>query len=146
MWKSRAPADHSKVLDLDEAERLLPLVRTLVDRIERRVALRRRLELQMSVLQLLCDMAAELGADFQEFVDKKIRYHRLGGQIDALAERLGALGVVVRDRDASYADFTCLRDDGLAVFCWRRGEGRIGHWHFMHERHTARRRLPRQRG
>lgn len=130
--------DRSPVLDLEDANRLLPLVRTLAARIDRRVALRRRLEDELIVLQLVSDSADQNGAEFQEFVDKKIRYHRLGGQIDALVERLARHGVVVRGRDASYVDFTCLRDDGLAVFCWHRGEASVCHWHFLHESHPDR--------
>lgn len=142
MGEPRTLADHSRVLDLDEAERLLPLVRTIAARIDRRVALRHRLEDELTVLEVLIDTSEQTGADFHEFVDKKIRYHRLGGQIDALVDRLAALGVALRDRDATYADFTCLRDDGLAAFCWRRGEGGITHWHRLHEAHARRRALP----
>ena len=140
--------DRSPVLELEEATALLPLVRMLAARIERRVALRRRLEDELLMLQLVSDCTDRAGTDFQEFVDKKIRYHRLGGQIDALAERLARLGVVVRGRDATFVDFTYLRDDGLALFCWRRGEEQIGHWHFLHEPHAERRPLavaPRER-
>ena len=141
MSASRTIDDRSPVLELEEANGLLPLVRMLASRIERRVALRRRLEDELLVLQLVSDCVEHAGTDFQEYVDKKIRYHRLGGQIDALVERLARLGVVVRGRDAAFVDFTCLRDDGLALFCWRRGEERIGHWHFLHETHAERRPL-----
>jgi hypothetical protein len=131
------------VLALDEANRLLPFVRTYAARINRRSALRRRLESELLVLEVIGDVAPQTRDDFHEFVDKNVRYHRLGGQVDALAERLATVGAVVRDRDASWVDFTCLRRDGLAVFCWRKGEERISHWHLMHEPHAKRRRLPR---
>src|SRR5262245_389426 len=139
MGVPRTLADRSRVLELDEASLLLPAVRTLGARIDRRVALRRRLENEVVVLQLLSDASSETGVDFQEFVDKKIRYHVLGGQIDALAEKLAEFGAIVRGRDATYVDFVCLRPDGLAVFCWRRAEERISHWHSLHEPHSHRR-------
>ena len=141
MSAPRTIDDRSPVLELEEANELLPLVRMLASRIERRVALRRRLEDELVVLELVSDTADSVGTDFQEYVDKKIRYHRLGGQIDALVERLARLGVVVRGRDAAFVDFTYLRDDGLALYCWRRGEDRIGHWHYLHETHAERRPL-----
>jgi hypothetical protein len=134
-------ADRSRVLDLAEAERLLPDVRALARRINRRVALRARFERELSVLQLLSDAAPHPGAELDELVDKSVRYHRLGGQIDALAERLASLGCTVRKRDATHVDFTILRPDGLAVLCWRQGEAGIGHWHFLHEDHAVRREL-----
>lgn len=134
---------HRRVLELEEANRLLPVVRTCAARINRRHALRRRLENELLVLQVIAEIAAQTSTDFQEFVDKNVRYHRLGGQIDAWVERLASFGVIVRDRNAAFVDFTCLRRDGLAVFCWRKGEERVSHWHFMHEPHALRRRVPR---
>jgi hypothetical protein len=139
---SRAFADRSKVFELAEAEQLLPVVRALAARIRRRVALRRRLERELEVLNVLNDVAPRPGPELHELVDKTVQYHRLGGQIDALAESLGALGCKVRGRDAHCVDFTCLRDDGLAVFCWRDDEEHVSHWHFMHEDHSARRPVP----
>lgn len=143
MDSARALDDRRRVLALEEANHLLPYVRTYAARINRRAALRRRLENEMLVLEVISDVSVQTGSDFQEFVDKNVRYHRLGGQVDALVDRLAMIGAVVRDRDASFVDFTCLRRDGLAVFCWRRGDERIGHWHLMHESHSQRRRLPR---
>ena len=139
MGASRILPDRSKVLDLDEANRLLPRVQVLMARMRRRVALRQRLATEMLVLQVVCDSCTGDTPDFEEYLDKKVRYHRLGGQVDALVDRLAELGCVVRNRDASWVDFTYMRQDGLAVLCWRHGEDRISHWHFMHESHADRR-------
>lgn len=141
MSAPRTTDDRSPVLELEEANRLLPFVSRLAARIDRRTALRRRLEDELLVLELVSDTSDQSGSELHELVDKKIRYHRLGGQIDALVERLARHGVIVRGRDASFVDFTCLRDDGLALFCWKRGEDQVGHWHFFHEAHSDRRPL-----
>jgi hypothetical protein len=137
----RTLTDRSRVLDLPEAERLLPVVRALARRINRRVALRARVERQLAILQLLSDATPRPGPELDELVDQSVRFHRLGGQIDALADRLASLGCTVRNRDATHVDFTILRPDGLAVLCWHRDEDRIGHWHFLHEEHAVRREL-----
>jgi hypothetical protein len=139
MGVSRILPDRSRVLDLQEANDLLPQVRTLVARIRRRVALRQRLADEMTILQVVCDSCNGNNPDFEEYLDKKVRYHRLGGQVDALVERLTELGCAVRNRDASWVDFTFMRDDGLAVLCWQLGEDEVAHWHFMHETHSDRR-------
>ena len=142
MRGSRTLVDRSKVVDLEEANRILPQVRTLVERIGRRVALRQRLSNEIVVLQLVYESSAgATGPEFQEFLDKSVRYHRLGGQVDAFVDRLAGMGCVVRDRDPRWADFTFLREDGLALLCWRRSEPSVAHWHFMHEPHSARRLL-----
>jgi len=130
-----------RVLDLADSNRLLPRVRTILARIRRREALRRRLEGEMIVLQVLSDMTRGSNAEFLEFIDKNVRFHRLGGQIDALVEHLASLGCVVRNRDAAWVDFVFLRADGLAHMCWHAGESDIAHWHHMHESHDVRRPL-----
>jgi len=137
----RTAPDRSRVLDLAEAEGLLPLVGTIARRISRRVALRARVERELAVLQLLSDVTPSRGPELDELVDHSVRFHRLGGQIDALVERLTALGCAVRNRDARHVDFTMLRPDGLALLCWRQGEERITHWHHLREEHAVRRQL-----
>jgi hypothetical protein len=142
MSGSRSVADRSRVLELSEANRLLPVVNKLVSRLDRRVSLRHRLKNEIVVLQLVLDCSDDdQSAEFQEFLDKSMRFHRLAGQADALVDRLGGMGCVVRNRDARWVDFTFLRPDGLAFFCWRRAEESITHWHHMHESHSSRRLL-----
>jgi len=134
-------AGRGRVLDQADSNRLLPRVRTILARIRRRDALRRRLDHEMIVLQVLADMSRGSNAEFLEFVDKNVRFHRLGGQIDAMVEHLESLGCVVRNRDAHWVDFVFLREDGLAHMCWQQGEDSVAHWHYMHEPHDARRPL-----
>ena len=139
MGGSRSVADRSRVLELSEANRLLPVVNKLVSRIDRRVSLRHRLKNEIVVLQLVLESSDDgQSVEFQEFLDKSVRFHQLAGQVDALVDRLTGMGCVVRDRDARWVDFTYLRPDGLALFCWRRAEESITHWHYMHEPHSCR--------
>ena len=135
------PDRSSKLLDRGEAEDVLQAAQPLLARIRRRGALRTRLAREIEVLHLLSDTSLRPGPELDEFIDKTVVYHRLGGQIDALTERLSAMGAAVRDRDACWVDFNCLRPDGVAVYCWRSGEPCISHWHFLHEDHAARRPL-----
>ena len=70
MDSARALDDRHRVLALEEANLLLPVVRTYAARINRRSALRRRLENEMLVLEVISDVSVQTGSDFQEFVDK----------------------------------------------------------------------------
>lgn len=134
-------SDRAKVLDRGEAEGVLQAVQPVLRRMRRRVALRERLAGEIEVLQLLSDTALRPGPELDELVDKTVLYHRLAGQIDAAAESLNAMGAAVRNRDACWVDFNCLRPDGVAVYCWHRDEPHIAHWHLLREDHTARRPL-----
>lgn len=130
--------DSGRVRDIEHANQILPLVQTMVRRILRRQALRLRLEKELAVLELMSDTSVEPCAEFHEFVDKSVRFHRLGGQIDALVDRLRELGAEIRHRDASSVDFHFLRNDGLAALCWQPGEDVVSHWHPLHEPHATR--------
>jgi len=136
-------ADRGVLFDRDEAERLLDRVRPVAARIAKRRAVQNRLAERLVILRLLHESAPDSPSEFHEFVDTTVRYHRLGGQIDALVEKLAQAGVQVRDRDATHLDFAMLRDDGVAAFCWKLGEPRVTHWHSLHAPHAARRPLDR---
>ena len=143
MAAHRITEGRSRVLDVAEANALLPSVRTLSARIRRRVAVMQRQQREMLVLELVGELSsARANHDLLELVDKSVRYHRLRGQVDALVECFARMGCSVRDRDANHVDFTYLRQDGLACLCWKLGEERVTHWHHMHEGHAARRPLP----
>lgn len=146
METPRALHDRRRVLEVAEANALLPVIRPLAARIRRRVALMQRQQREMLVLQLLCEASANHtnpDPDLLELVEKSVRFHRLRGQVRALVERCDDLGATVRDQDTSHVDFTFLRDDGLALLCWRWAEESVGYWHYMHEAHAARRPLRR---
>jgi hypothetical protein len=143
MSAHRITEGRSRVLDVAEANALLPAVRTLSARIRRRVAVMQRQQREMLVLQLVGEISSvHANHDLFELVDKSVRYHRLRGQVDALVECFARMGCAVRDRDATHIDFTYLRPDGLALLCWKHGEETVSHWHHMHEGHSSRRPLP----
>ena len=111
----------------DEAERMLPLVRSIVrgmmeDHAERQALLDR------------LDPGEEVG--------------RVRPEIDALTDRLveGArelerLGAEFKGVELGLVDFPTLRDGQLAYLCWQYGEDRIRFWHSVETGYAGRRLL-----
>ena len=111
----------------DEAERMLPLVRSIVrgmmeDHAERQALLDR------------LDPGEEVG--------------RVRPEIDALTDRLveGArelerLGAEFKGVELGLVDFPTLRDGQLAYLCWQYGEDRIRFWHSVETGFAGRRLL-----
>ena len=111
----------NRLFTRDEAERMLPLVSSIVrgmmeDHAERQALLER--------------LTAEADAHNDEATTGTRR------EIDALTDRLveGArelerLGVEFKGIELGLVDFPTLRDEQLAYLCWQFGEERVRFWH-----------------
>jgi hypothetical protein len=116
-----------RLFSRDEAERMLPLVRSIVrgmmeDHAERQALLDR------------LDPGEEVG--------------RVRPEIDALTDRLveGArelerLGAEFKGVELGLVDFPTLRDGQLAYLCWQYGEDGIRFWHSVETGYAGRRLL-----
>lgn len=125
-----ALGQQTRLFELDEAERMLPLVRSIVkgmidDHAER---------------QRLLERLDARGDD-----DPPDR-SRLSAEIDSLTEKLveaadelQELGVEFKGIDLGLVDFPSRRDGELVYLCWRYGEDRIAYWHPVHAGYAGRR-------
>jgi hypothetical protein len=125
-----ALGQQTRIFELDEAQRMLPLVRSIVkgmidDHAERQRALER--------------------LDALDEQDPPARF-RLSAEIDSLTEKLveaanelQELGVEFKGIDLGLVDFPCRRDGELVYLCWRYGEERIGFWHPVDAGYAGRR-------
>ena len=116
-----------RLFDLEEAERMLPLIRVIVkgmldDHAERQAIL-----------------------DRQDGPEESVR-----GEIDTLTEKLAEaaseledLGVEFKGIDLGLVDFPTTVDGELAYLCWRYGEDRIEYWHTLDGGYAGR--LPLER-
>lgn len=124
-----------RLFDLEEAERMLPLVRVIVkgmldDHAER---------------QAILDRLQGPAEDLPSRDSRALR-----GEIDALTEKLSEaaseledLGVEFKGIDLGLVDFPTTIDGELAYLCWRYGEDRIGFWHSLDGGYAGRRPLER---
>ncbi|HEY7471156.1 MAG TPA: DUF2203 domain-containing protein [Gemmatimonadota bacterium] len=124
-----------RLFDVEEAERMLPLIRVIVkgmmdDHAER---------------QALVD---RLDGPPDEFTPREIR--ALRSEIDTLTEKLSEaaseledLGVEFKGIDLGLVDFPTTVEGELAYLCWSYGEDRIGFWHLPDGGYAGRRPLER---
>ena len=120
-----------RLFDVEDAERMLPLIRVIVkgmlDDHSERQALIERLETR--------DHASPRG---------------LRAEIDTLTEKLSEaaselenLGVEFKGIDLGLVDFPTMIEGDLAYLCWSYGEDRIGFWHSPDGGYAGRRPLER---
>ena len=128
-----------RIFELDEAERMLPLVRSIVKGMVDDHAERRR------VLERLDALDSEAGDPTERHVRRGLRR-----ETDALTEKLVEaageltdLGVELKGLDPGLVDFPALKDGEIVYLCWRDGEDRIDFWHPLETGFAGRRPVER---
>jgi hypothetical protein len=130
-----------RTYDVEEANRVLPQVRSLVGRV---VVLAKRLPELQEDLRTATYRAQRPEAEgrdrrrLDELTDTvRAAEHDLAGALDELAE----LDVQLKDAKTGLVDFLSYRDGELVELCWKLGEDSVGHWHRIGEGYPGRKPL-----
>jgi hypothetical protein len=123
----------TRIFELEEAERMLPLLR--------------------SILKGMLDDHAErqaLGERLERLEPDDPEARALRREIEVLSAKLGeavaeieGLGAEFKGIELGLVDFPALRDGEIVYLCWQYGEDRIAHWHPVHTGFAGRRPLER---
>lgn len=120
-----------KTFTLEEAQALLPVVESLLERAIAAKEEAERLEGEMQALRqrifLSGGMTVDVAGVARNRAEAEANVQRAK---DALAE-IDSIGVQVKDLDTGLLDFPCSVDGEVVLLCWRRGEGRIEYWHTL---------------
>lgn len=124
----------------DEANEALAQVRPLA---ERMVAHRRRL---LAATAKRATLIAQIqgnggGITPSDLAELEVEVDRHGASLQRCIERLGGLGVQVKDLDSGLLDFPSLRDGEDVLLCWKVGEESVAHWHGLEEGFAGRKPL-----
>jgi hypothetical protein len=123
--------ENPRLFTVDEANRVLPLVRPIV-----RDLLAVHAEWRQAVERFELAAAADpVAPALDEPVESPdARAARLvaeahASRIQALMTELAGLGCVFKGFEGGLVDFLSLRDDRPVYLCWKHGEDRVSHWH-----------------
>lgn len=120
-----------KTFTLDEAQALLPVLESLLNRAIEAKEKAEEIERELHALQRRLFMAGGMWVDVVKVGRQRTALEALIEKAkEALAE-IDAIGVQVKDLDTGLLDFPCRLDDAVVLLCWKRGEARIEHWHTM---------------
>jgi len=121
---------------LDEANRLLPRVRDLIERLQRLAA-------EVEALNRALQNGGRAGADApsangngvhtngsaQDAYSALARAEQARAEMRRLLEELESIGCEFKDVRTGLVDFRAIRDGRAVYLCWRLGEERIAFWH-----------------
>jgi len=99
-----------KIFTLDEAQSMLPLVESLLNR-------------AIESKQAAEGIDEELSA-----LARRIHLSHIQRARESVAE-IDEIGVQVKDLESGLLDFPCRVDDEIVLLCWKSGETAIEHWH-----------------
>ena len=127
----------NKLFTVDEANRILPLVRSIT-----RDAVSRYRVLREAIQEM--DRLNSLGqGDLQRddlLLDQEMRIEAHLRELRRLVGELEELGCSLRDYSQGVVDFPAagLDENGFTVFCWALGERSVTHWHSASAGYQAR--------
>ena len=112
-----------KIFTLQEANALLPRVKTIVAGIQRS-------HRRVSVFKDDAKDAASNADQGGGGIDNGVEYARLLTDLTGLTAELEDLGVQLKDFERGLVDFPFLREGRVVLLCWQMGEGdELEWWH-----------------
>jgi hypothetical protein len=118
-----------KTFTLDEAQALLPIVESLLNRAIEAKQAAGELQEQMSELVRRIFISGGMLIDIGAAQKRRITLDALIQRAKDALEEIDAIGVQVKDLDSGLLDFPCLLEGETVLLCWKRGEQRIDFWH-----------------
>jgi hypothetical protein len=122
-----------KTFTLDEAQGLLPIVESLLNRALEAKQAAGRLQEEMAELVRRIFISGGIFVDIAAAKKRKLALEALVQRARDALEEIDAIGVQVKDLDTGLLDFPCLLDGETVLLCWKRGETRIDFWHRMED-------------
>ncbi len=120
-----------KTFTLEEANALLPVVESLLERAIAAKEESERLEREIQLLRQQIFLSGGMTVDISGVARNRTETEaQVQKAKDALGE-IDSIGVQVKDLDTGLLDFPCRVDGDLVLLCWRRGESRIEYWHTL---------------
>lgn len=112
-----------KIFTLQEANALLPNVKTIVAGIQRS---HRRVSLYRDDAKEAASNADQGGGG----IDNGLEYATILTELTTLTSELETLGVQLKDFERGLVDFPSLREGRVVLLCWQLGEGdELEWWH-----------------
>ena len=142
------PSPSPRYFTLDEANSLLPRLRSLLERLRRDAATLEGLQQALQEGGQSLGKASRPGSNGHGRNGAGPRFYALLQEADEALKAMQAalreiedLGCVVKDVATGLVDFRTMRDGRAVYLCWRLGEDDIRYWHELDAGYAGRRPL-----
>ncbi|MCU1321740.1 MAG: hypothetical protein JWM43_1389 [Acidobacteriaceae bacterium] len=131
----------SKTFTLSEAQTLLPVLESLLQRARTSALRGAELELEMQQLSHRIFLSGGLHVDVAVAARRRAERDKAGQESKDTIAEIEEIGARVQDLHAGVLDFPWQVDGKAALLCWKMGDPVIGHWHWPDETFDQRRQL-----
>lgn len=130
-------ADAPRLITVDEANRVLPLIRPIVRDLLTEYTAWREAVGRFELAQATHPPVAHL--ESPEAMAARLEVEAHGARIDTRVEEIRLLGGLFKGLQDGQVDFLSLRDDRPVYLCWKLGEDSVSHWHDIDAGYAGRR-------
>mgnify|MGYP003702508635 FL=1 len=121
-----------RVFDIEEANRSIAELRKTLPALRRILRDIEKMEDRLQILDLICNRSVvSENPDLQEYLGKKVKYHRRIAEFEGMLLRMEEAGFLLRDLDVGVVHFLGRRSGKTVLLCWKEGEKKISHWHSL---------------
>src|SRR5579859_7727393 len=120
-----------KTFTLDEAQSLLPVLESLLNRALDGKRAAERVESDLSDLTRRIFLSGGMKVDITTVARQRAEIEGHLQQVRESIAEIDSIGVQVKDLDTGLLDFPFRLDDQVVLLCWRMGEPAIEHWHTL---------------
>jgi hypothetical protein len=110
-----------RLFTLEEASRLLPRIRTILEEVTGEWRRVRELNPEIQKVRDKAPMDA--------FTPYGVQYVEAVSHLMFLLHQIKEIGVHLKDADKGLCDFPYMRQGRIVYLCWHLGEESIGYWH-----------------
>ena len=128
---------YPRLFTVEEANELLPTVRSLMERVFQGIELLRG----RSQKVVRRDQLDPDNAKFMEKLQEDDTIARIIKELQELVQEIHDLGCICQGVEQGLVDFPCSLGDEIVFLCWQYGEERVSHWHRIEEGFAGRRPL-----
>jgi hypothetical protein len=118
-----------KTFTLDEAQSLLPVLESLLNRAIESKRSAEEIEADLAGLAQRIYLSGGMRVNAAEVARQRCEMENYLKRVRESIAEIDAIGVQVKDLGAGLLDFPCRLDDEVVLLCWRMGETSIEHWH-----------------
>ena len=133
-----------KFFTIGEAEQLIGLLETTLERIKRNRQEFLWLKGELAILELIVECgASEKNPDTMEAAEKKKKVAKLAREIEKDVASIEEAGCILREVEEGVVDFFSIQEGTVVFLCWKKGEESIRYWHSIREGFAGRQPLAR---
>jgi hypothetical protein len=118
-----------KTFTLDEAQALLPLVTSLLDRANEARVEAAAVDFELNELSRRIHLNGGMRIDVTEIARKRTAMNTHTERMKELVSEIDEIGALVKDLEKGLLDFPAKLDEDIVLLCWKHGEPAIEFWH-----------------